>query len=40
MTVTAELDQLRVLLRKVDPTALTDADRRALLMVLKASIEA
>ena len=40
MTVTAELDQLRVLLRTVDPAALTNADYRAMLLMLKSSIEA
>jgi len=40
MTVTAELDQLRVLLRTVDPAALTNADYQAMLLMLKSSIEA
>ena len=40
MTVTAELDQLRVLLRTVDPAALTNADYQAMLLMLRASCEA
>ena len=40
MTVTAELDQLRVLLRTVDPAALTVDDHIALLNVLIASYKA
>ena len=37
MTVTAELDQFRSLLRAVDPAALNDDDHIALLVMLLAS---
>ena len=40
MTVTADHDRLRALLQTVDPAALTDADNRALLLMLRASCEA
>jgi hypothetical protein len=40
MTVTAELDQFRSLLRTVDPAALTNADVRAMLAVVGAAATA
>jgi hypothetical protein len=40
MTVTAELDQFRSLLQTVNPAALTDADHRAMLLMMKLSVEA
>jgi hypothetical protein len=40
MTVTADLDRLRALLRRVDPAALTPADVRAMLAVVGAAATA
>jgi hypothetical protein len=40
MTVTAELDQLRVLLRRVDPAELTPADVGAMLALVGAAMTA
>ena len=40
MTVTADHDRLRGLLQTVNPAALTDADHRAMLLMMKLSCEA
>jgi hypothetical protein len=40
MTAATNLDNFRSLLKTVDPASLTNADNRALLLMLRASCEA